>query len=110
MIVNAPPELARRFASPNEREQAAVESLRRVNYAYEVHATGEMIQLFHVGYSTFLRLLVFDPVLYFRFINEHNRNVFADRIDTPALDAFQTAAIRFQLNLRLAGGAGKYLQ
>src|ERR1700730_364208 len=105
LIVSARRELARRLASSSVREQAAAESPRRANCASGAHATAETIQLFHVGYSTLLRLPVFGSVLYCCFVNKHNRNVVADRINAPARDAFQTAAIGFQLNLRLAGGA-----
>lgn len=49
-------------------------------------------------------------VFYFRFVNEHHRNVVAYRINASALDAFQSAAIGFQLNFRFAGGAREYFQ
>src|SRR5712691_3586970 len=62
------------------------------------------------GCSSSFLLPVFYCVLYRRFVNQHHRNVVANRINAPAFDAFQGAAIRFQLNLRLAGWAGKYLQ
>src|SRR5882672_5516011 len=49
-------------------------------------------------------------VLYRRFVNQHHRNVVADGINAAALDAFQSAAIGLQLDLRLADGASEYFQ
>ena len=88
LIVAARRALVRRSASPTVREQAAAVSLRHVNCASGVHATAEKIQLFHVGYSTFLGLLSFGSVLYCRFVNQHYWNVVADWVNAFAFYAF----------------------
>jgi hypothetical protein len=49
-------------------------------------------------------------ILYLRFVYQHHWNIVADWVNAPAFDAFQSAAIGFQLDLRLAGGASEYVQ
>jgi len=110
LIVVARRELAEPFASPTSLDQAAADGLRRPNRAFGVPATAEKIQLFHVGCSTFLRLLAFGFVFYGCFINQHDGNVVADRVNALALDALQTAAVGFDFHLCLAGRAGQYFQ
>src|SRR5213080_2739312 len=41
------------------------------------------------------------------FVNQHHGNVIANRIDALARNAFQSAAIRLQLNLRVTGGTNQ---
>ena len=45
-----------------------------------------------------------------RLIDEHNRDVIANRINAIALGAFQAAPVRFYFDLNLADGTGKYLE
>src|SRR5829696_1211961 len=45
-----------------------------------------------------------------RFVNQHHRNVVAHGVDALALAALQPAAVRLQLDLRLARGARQYFQ
>ena len=40
-------------------------------------------------------------LLYGRFIDQHDRNVIADRVNPPASGAFETGAIGLQLEIRL---------
>src|SRR5205807_53982 len=40
------------------------------------------------------RLFIFDR----RFVDQHHRNIITNRVNTLAVDAFQCAAVRFQLN------------
>src|SRR5882762_4349260 len=53
------------------------------------------------------RLFIF---FYGRFIDQHDGNVITNGIDAVAFDAFQAAAVGFQLDLCFACRAGKYLQ
>src|SRR5688500_5288198 len=45
-----------------------------------------------------------------RFVDEHHGNVVADGINALALDAFQRAFVRFQLDFRFAGRTREYFQ
>src|SRR5918912_688499 len=59
------------------------------------------------GVSGFLSRLF---ILYNRFVNQHHRNIVTNRIDAPALDALQTAAVILQFDLAPASRAGQNLQ
>jgi hypothetical protein len=47
---------------------------------------------------------------YSRFIYKHDGNIITNRINTLALDALETAAVRLQFDFRFARRASKYIQ
>jgi hypothetical protein len=56
----------------------------------------------------FVEMLVF--TLYRCFVNQHHGNVVSNGVHPSALNAFQSAAIRYQFDFVFACRAGKYFQ